>query len=61
MAENLSINAGSKEEKYRELTPTVIRINKYGNGFHSQSCESFRRIKADFQFLLGRLLSGERR
>ena len=54
MAENLSINAGSKEEKYRELLPQL-------NGFHSQSCESFRRIKADFQFLLGRLLSGERR
>ena len=30
MAENLSINAGSKEEKYRELLPQLYAFHAYG-------------------------------
>ena len=46
MAENLSINAGSKEEKYRELLPQLYALIS---------------TETDFIANLANLLSGERR
>ena len=67
MAENLIINGENKRELYETLlhqlqSLTAGETDVVANMANvAAALKSFRRIKADFQFLLGRLLCGKRR
>ena len=50
MAENLSINAGSKEEKYRELLPQLYALISTETDFIANLANLSAALNADFNF-----------